>query len=523
MDESSVPTYPITEQVSNQATVDLQRYPKAGDPNPKVRVGIVNIETGRTAWIDRAAEYIPRLQWAGAEDLSVQLLNRGQNELELIFVDPDTGKSSTVFAERDKHWINVTNDLTFLSNGREFLWTSERTGLRHIYLYDRSGKLVRQLTGLATGSVPIQVNGEPVEARIQPEWQVGSIAGVDEENGWVYYTANAINSIGSDLFRVKLGDPGKVELLGRERGTHRINMNLAATAYVDSSSAMTRLPRSRVNHLPSGRGTELSAARSLEEFDLVTPETRMLETKDGARVSLRLLKPARLEKNKKYPVVVYAYGMPGFPTIRDSWGGRRYLWHQFLVQQGYVVAQIDDSTSAVWGHKYATRGYHNIGPVAAEDHKVAIEYLKSLPFVDGERMGLWGWSGGGFTTTFHMTHTDLFKVGVAGAPVTDWRLYDSIYTERYMGRPQDDPEAYERTSAVKAAANMTGRMLLIYGTHDDNVHPQNTIQLMNGLIKARKKFDVMFYPNKTHGITGRDETIHLYTMIFDYLERHLKP
>ena len=214
--------------------------------------------------------------------------------------------------------------------------------------------------------------------------------------------------------------------------------------------------------------------------------------------------------------------MPGASTIRDAWGGSRYLFHNFLLQNGYIVAQLDDRTGAIWGHKYAVLGDHNIGPVAIEDHAVAIDYLKSLPYVDGERMGVWGWSGGGFTTTFHMTHSKLFKAGIAGAPVTDWHNYDSIYTERYMNRPQDDPEAYDATSSVKAAADYTGRMLLIHGTHDDNVHPQNTTQLIDALIKNQKQFDLMLYPNKTHGVRGTNEVIHLYTMIFDYLERHLK-
>jgi dipeptidyl-peptidase-4 len=221
-------------------------------------------------------------------------------------------------------------------------------------------------------------------------------------------------------------------------------------------------------------------------------------------------------------VLVYVYGMLGAPTIRDRWGGNRHLFHQFLVQRGFVVAQVDDRTSAIWGKKFAVLGDHDIGPVAARDHAVAVEYLESLPYVDGDRMAVWGWSGGGFTTTFLMTHTRLFEVGVAGAPVTDWRLYDSIYTERYMGMPQEDPEAYERTSSVEAAKDHSGRMLLIYGTHDDNVHPQNTIQLVDALIKSRKPFDLMLYPGKTHGIRGEDATIHLWTMVYDYLERHLK-
>ncbi len=205
-----------------------------------------------------------------------------------------------------------------------------------------------------------------------------------------------------------------------------------------------------------------------------------------------------------------------------AWGGSRYLFHQLLVQKGYVVALVDDRTSAIWAHKYAVLGDHNVGPLAAKDYEVAVNYLKALPFVDGERIAVWGWSGGGFTTAYHMTHTDLFKLGIAGAPVTDWHLYDTIYTERYMGTPQENAEAYERTSSVEAAKNYRGRMLVIHGTQDDNVHPQNTIQLVNALIENRKQFDLMLYPGKTHGIGGTEEAIHLWTMVYEYLERYLK-
>jgi dipeptidyl-peptidase-4 len=191
------------------------------------------------------------------------------------------------------------------------------------------------------------------------------------------------------------------------------------------------------------------------------------------------------------------------------------------VQEGYVVAHLDDRTLAIWGHRYATLGDHDIGPLAIEDHETGVGYLKSLPYVDGDRMAVWGWSGGGFTTTFHMTHSGLFKVGVAVAPVTDWRLYDSIWTERYMGTPEEDPQAYERTSAVEAAAGYRGRLLLVHGTQDDNVHPQNSLQLIDALIKHRKQFDLMLYPNRTHSLADTDATVHLYTMLYEYLERHL--
>ncbi|HXV61823.1 MAG TPA: DPP IV N-terminal domain-containing protein, partial [Vicinamibacteria bacterium] len=323
LDETLVPTYPITEEVSRQATVDLQRYPKPGDPNPRVRVGIVDVATARTVWIDRADEYIPRVDWVDADRLSVQLLDRDQERLELIEVDPVTGRSRSILVEESPYWINVSDDLSYFESGSAFLWTSERTGFRHIYLY-RDGKLASPLT--------------------KGDWQVDSIAGLDEANGVVYFTANRDNPIGKDFYRVNL-DGSNLERLTDGIGTHDIDLDPSFESYLDEFSSMTD-PGGTTLRRVSGNGEHaFHEPRSLDELDLVKPEWRLLDTPDGAKIGLLLMKPRRLEPGKKYPLVVYVYGMPGVPTIRDSWAGSRYLFHQFLVQQGYVVAQIDDRTS----------------------------------------------------------------------------------------------------------------------------------------------------------------------------------
>jgi dipeptidyl-peptidase-4 len=499
LDETLVPTYPLVDEVSRQATVELQRYPKPGDPNPRVRVGFVSAATGRIAWIDRAAEYVPRIQWVDEKTAAVQLLNRGQDELQLVLVDPATGRSRSAAVEQDPHWLNVNDDLTFLSGDDRFLWTSERTGFRHLYLFEKGAS--RAITS--------------------GDWEIAEIEGIDSRRELVYFTANRDNPIGTDLYRVKLDGSG-LERLTDGRGTHAIDMNPEASVYLDDFSSMTDPGRTVVRRVSGGRELPFHEEKSVAEYGLAAPEYRLLDTPDGAKVGLLVLRPMELEPAKKYPLVAYVYGMPGFATIHDAWGGNRYLFHQFLVQQGFVVAQIDDRTSAIRGHRYAVLGDHDIGPVAAKDHEVAVEYLTSLPYVDSEHTAVWGWSGGGFTTTFHMTHTKLFHFGIAGAPVTDWHLYDSIYTERYMGLPEDDPEAYARTSAIEGVDEYAGRLLLIHGSHDDNVHPQNTMKLIDALIKKRKQFDLMVYPNETHGIRGTDEVIHLWTMVYAYLERNLR-
>ncbi len=501
LDETPVPAYPLVEQLSLQATVEMQRYPKAGDPSPKARVGIVAVDTARTVWSEGGAEYIPRLRWADSRGLVLQLLNRAQNRLELMEVDAENGRGQTILIEQDPNWLDIGDTPKFLAGGKRFLWLSSRTGYQHLYLYERNGTLLRPIT--------------------RGDWVAYEIAEVDEAGGWIYYVSNQAETIGRDLYRIRLDGSGG-ERVSKLPGTHQVNMNPQGTAYVDSFSSLVRKQEIHVCDLVAHREKELFLPKPLDAFDLVPPEISERITPDGATVRLLLYKPKNMTAGRKYPALVYVYGMPGTPTIQDAWPGNRGLFHQFLVQQGFVVAQIDDRTSSIPGHKYAVAGHHRVGPVAAADHAFAVQYLKSLPYIDGSALGIWGWSGGGFTTAYDMTHTDLFKAGVAGAPVTDWRLYDSVYTERYMGLPSEVPDDYSRTSTVAAAAELRGRLLLIYGTLDDNVHPQNTVQLANALIRARKQFDLMEYPNKTHGITGTSENIHLYTMIYEFLERHLR-
>ncbi|MBI2956437.1 MAG: DPP IV N-terminal domain-containing protein [Acidobacteria bacterium] len=555
--EHSVPTYPLVDLVEAEAQVDFQRYPKAGDPNPKAHVGVVEIsaaerggaEVSEVIWLDRAAEYIPRFGWVDAGRLWVQLLDRGQRELELVVFELESGRSRTLLVERDPHWINITDDLRFFRDREEFLWTSERTGYRHIYVYGFDGQLKRRLT--------------------DGEREVHAIEGVDERGGWVYFSSNFRHGLGRDFYRAWLDGRGTEVLTELPGGTHSVVMNPAATAYAGTFSALGRPPEITVHHLPSGRRTEAHRAKGVDGYEMVTPELVELRAADGALVRGMLLRPKELERfaklrqaeqkqiprrqgvqglgmtekaekgsrsakgrkaaEKKYPVVMYVYGGPRAPTIRDAWGGNRYLFHQYLVQQGYVVLYVDDRASSVLGHKHEAALHRAYGPTALADHRVAVEWLKAQPWADAERIAIWGWSGGGFSTCFALTHSDLFKVGIAVAPVTDWRLYDSIYTERYMGLPssakateggpQEDP--YDGTSCVKVAANLKGRLLLVHGTMDDNVHPQNAEQFIHALIEAGQPFDLLLYPRKTHSIRGSKTQLHLFRYVEEYLKKHL--
>jgi dipeptidyl-peptidase-4 len=505
MDQELVPRYHINYELTRQMKALVQHYPKPGDPNPRVWLGIVEVATGKTAWIDRRAEYIPRFQWADERTLAVQLLNRQQNKLELVFVDPATGVSRKVLTESDDAFLNVTSDLTFLGNGREFVWTSERSGFRHVYLYNRNGQQVRQLT--------------------KGKFEVQGIAGLDEEGGWVYYRSTEDSPLGSDLYRVKLRGGGSKERVTKKQGTHSVNMNGSATAFLNGFSSLEEIGQTTVNNLAAGKGLPFHQPKKPDGYDLVTPEIKELKTEDGALVRVMLLKPRRLRRGRKYPVLAYVYGMAHVPTIRNRWGSgsaEAYYFYQSLVQRGYVVAFIDDRSATIAGHDIEKLTYGRVGTVSIEDHRVAVEYLRSLPYTDGNRMAIWGWSGGGFTTGRHLTQTGLFQVGIAGAPVTDWHLYDSIYTERYMGLPAKNPEGYAETSVVDAAENLQGRLLLIHGTGDVNVHPQNTLQFMDKLIQAGKQFDVMFYPSVSHGRWPGSYRRHRYKMIADYLDKQFK-
>ena len=501
-DESPVLTYPITDLVPIDPGFDLQRYPKAGDPNPHVRIGVVAAKPGaKPRWLDVEAEYIPRLAWAGDGRLAIQTLNRAQTELELLSVEVQSGRKRTLLVERDERWINLTDDLRFLDDGKSFLWTSERSGWRHIYRYSGEG-------------------GEP-QPLTSGEWEVATLDAVDEDGGWVYFSANEANPLGLDLYRVRLDGSGLERLTGGD-GTNRAKVSVPGSAYAVERSSLSDPGGLWLSRIGSSDSTPLVKLNSLEKLGLVEPELRVVEAEGGAVIRMLLLDPHEKPAGERLPLLLYVYGGPHRPTIRDAWGGVRYLFHQYLLDHGYVVVQVDDRASSVLSHGHEAALYRNYGMTALDDHLAAVEELRKIPSVDPNRVGIWGWSGGGFAAAMALTHSKAFRAGIAGAPVTDWRLYDSVYTERYMGLPAENEEAYDRNSAVKAAENLHGQLLLVHGTADDNVHFQNSVRMIDALIQAGKPYDLAIYPGKTHGIRGEKQELHLYRTMFEFLERHLK-
>lgn len=505
IDQRPVPEQPIKTVSGWRGSLDMQRYPYAGDPNPKVRIGVVAARpsrAGQTVWLELdEPEYIPRIGWADGERVAVQTLDRSQRDWRLLLADSFNGRAKSLIQEQDPHWTNITDDLIFLEDGG-LIRTTEKSGLRHIERLDARARVTAEVTF--------------------GEWEVQCVEGVDEKAGWVYYLSNEANPIGSDLFRVKL-DGSEKQRLTSGSGTHAVKLSPDFKAFSDQFSSLTDPGGLDLVRLDFERRFEAHRAQSVDEYELAEPEVSTFETLDGATIRLHVLKPKEIEPGKKLPLLLYVYGGPHAPTIRDSFdaGRSRGMFHQYLAQKGYVVAQVDDRASSLRGHKYEAALERNYGPVALRDHEAAVEHLSKLPYVDPERVGIWGWSGGGFSTCFALTHSKTFKAGAAVASVTDWRLYDSIYTERYMGLPEDEPEAYERTSCVEAAGDLSGRLLLVHGTADDNVHVENTMKMAEALIEAGKAYDLQLYPGKTHGIAGDNARLHLYSLLEEFFGRWL--
>ena len=429
-------------------------------------------------------------------------LNRVQNKLEFISIDVETGQSAVLFRESDRFWIDLSGDVRFLKDGKRMLWTSERDGFRHIYLYSIDGKDVKQLT--------------------RGEWEVNAIEGVDETAGRVYYTSSEPSPLERRLYSVKLDGSGKRELTP-EAGAHSIAMGPTGAYFLDTWSSLQSPSRTV---LRSGDGAEMGVYREAdrtesEDFEILPTEIVSYKTPDGQQLYARLIKPAGFQAGKKYPVVMTVYGGPGVELpIRNAWQG--VTMDQVYAHHGYVVWESENRGGRGRGHAFETPVYHQLGVQELADQVAGVKYLISLGFVDPERIGIHGWSYGGFMAANALLNApDVFRCGIAGAPVTNWLNYDTIYTERYMGLPKDNPDGYRSTALGPQAANLTGRLMIMHNYEDDNVLFQNTLQLADALERAGKIFDLMLYPQKSHGVSGAAARQRDATML-EFFDRYLK-
>jgi dipeptidyl-peptidase-4 len=485
------------------------RYPKAGAPNPVARLGVVETGTGQTTWIDTGRDssvYLARMEWAASPgELIVQRLNRHQNRLDVLLADARTGTVRPVFTETDSAWVDVDDDLSFIRSGRQFLWSSERDGYNHLYLYNRDGSVAAQLT--------------------RGPWDVTEVFGVDERNGFVYFAATEQGPQQRHLYRVRLDGRG-FERLTREPGSHSIVLSARTPYYLDSYSRAGAPPVITLHRTDGSSVRTLvdnaQVRQRLSALGLGQTEFFSFTNAGGTTLNGWMIKPANFDPTKRYPVLMYVYGGPGSQTVTDSWGGTRYLWHQLLAQKGYVVVSVDNRGTGGRGRDFKKQTYLRLGVREAADQIDAANWVARQPWADGQRIGLWGWSYGGYMTAFTLSQANSpFRAGISVAPVADWRLYDTIYTERFMRTPQENAAGYDAGSPLKHAAGLRARMLVVHGSGDDNVHFQNSVRLANALQAAGKQFQFMAYPNRTHSISGGPTSAHLYTMLTDWLVQNL--
>lgn len=502
-DQRGVTKYPLVNLLSYTGEQETVRYPKAGDANPAVRVGVVAARGGKTRWMDTGTDkeiYIPRVSWLpDSQRLAIQRLNRPQNTLELLLAVAATGRSQVVLREEDKFFVNVHNDLSWLKGGNEFLWSSERENFRHLYVHGADGKLLRTLT--------------------RGDWEVSSVSGVDEKNGAVYFVGTEKSALERHLYRVPLDGSAPPVRLTREDGTHGINLAPGAAHYVETYSNSVTPPRQDIYRADGTRAHALNENRvaELNEYRLQKPEYSTISDGRGGTLNTMMIQPPGFDASRKYPALMFTYGGPTSQVVQDSWGGANSLWHQMMAQKGYVIFLADNGGSAARGHASETPMYRDLGHVEVDEQVTAAKWLKAQPYIDGNRVGIWGWSYGGYMTCMLMLKmAGVWKAGFAGAPVTDWRQYDSIYTERYMGTPKDNAEGYARSAPSAYAAKLEGKLLIAHGANDDNVHYANTIKLQEEFIKAGKYAEIVMYPGRTHGISDLPARRHLFARVTQF-------
>lgn len=509
MIEENVPEYPITDWIPVHATVEKQRYPQPGDPNPQVRVGVVSAKGGKPSWVhvplQEHDDYIPRFGWVDRKTLWVETLSRDQKHRRIYFAEPATGIAHQVLEISDQKFLDVNYDV-YVDHGLIVLtnWTD---GHNHIYLY----RYDEGRTGSTTATLEKQLT--------KGDFEVGEIYRVDASRKIIFYASNEGSPLEQQAWQVTFD--GERKQLTAGAGSHDVTFPPLGQSFVDKYSSRMTPPLLQL----CGVGTDCStfwASRSTDAYTLRTPEQLEVKSKSGETLYATLLLPAETA-NASAPLIVNPYGGPAVETVENRWS--ESLWFdELLAQHGFAVLHADNRGMGGRGRDFAQAAYHDFGPVQLEDQLTVVDAaLAKYPQLDPKRLGWWGWSWGGTFTLYAMTHSDRFRAGVSVAPVTDWRDYDSIYTERYMSRPGDFPQGYKDFSVVNSAGKLKGRLLLVHGTGDDNVHIENTVQFVQKLIEAQMSYDLQIYPRKTHEIAGPDVRTHLFNRILAQFVQYLSP
>jgi len=495
--------YPQVDLLGERARFEPERYPQAGTPNALVRIGVIDVATHAIKWMDLGStesSLLARVIWLpDSKTLAIERLSRLQDKLELLFCDTQTGQTRLILSEESKTWINLTDNFYPLEDG--FLWTSERSGFRHIYRYSADGKLLNQITS--------------------GNWEVRDLAAIDESRQLIYFTSSEASPLETQFYSVsfKGGEPARIT---REEGSHNIDANADGTAFIDTFSSFTHPPQAVLKNAAGEKLKVLVAPdkSAAEEYALQPVEILQVKASDGTTLYGRLTRPVNFHPGTKYPLIVEVYGGPGVQLVRNVWSG--VSWGQMMAQKGYMVFTLDNRGSSGRGHAFEEPIFHDLGTTEVADQKAGVEYLIQQGLVDPARVGITGWSYGGFMTIHSLLFaSDVFKVGVAGAPVNDWHNYDTIYTERYMGLPQNNAAAYEATSNVKNAERLQGKLLIVHNIEDDNVLFQNTMQMANALERAGKPYVMQIYPQKTHGVSGLPRR-ELEEATTDFFDRNLQ-
>jgi len=511
-DESEVPEFSMDiyddELYPKQ---EVFKYPKAGEKNSKVSLHLYNLNTKKSSEINlgsKKQDYIPRIQWSKEDNtLSVITLNRHQNNLNLLFVDGNSLQSALILNEKDAAYVDITDDLTFLKDD-SFIWTSEKDGFNHIYLYNKKGELIKQTT--------------------KGPWEVTKYYGFNSKTKQIYYQSTEEGSINRSIYAIKINGKNK-QKLSKSIGNNSAAFSSSFNYFINTYSSVNTAPLYTLMDAKTGKEIQqiknnLNLSEKLTKYNLSPKEFSTLKTKNGT-FNMWMIKPTDFDPNKTYPLLMFQYSGPGSQQVTNKWNNiwTHDYWHQMMAEKDYIIVCVDGRGTGFKGRDFKKVTYKELGKYEIEDQIEAAKELGKRSYIDANRIGIWGWSFGGYMSSLAITKgADIFKMAIAVAPVTSWRFYDTVYTERYMQTPQENPSGYDENSPINFVSLLKGDYLLIHGTGDDNVHVQNSMRMVNALINANKQFDYFSYPDRTHGIyEGKNTRLHLFTKMTNFIDKSL--